>query len=88
MTTKEKAKEICGCDVHGCDFNCEKCCIEFEVDDLMEMAEWKEEQMIEKAQEFIATYFYNHPHAESMVCSDEFKNVDELVERLKQAMKG
>lgn len=52
-----------------------------------DMAEWQEQQMIEKACEYIAKYFYNHPHT-NMVCSDEFKNVDDFIERFKLAMKG
>lgn len=53
----------------------------------IEMAEWKEQQMIDKACDFIADWFYDHPHV-NMVCSDEFENVDDLLERFKLAMEG
>lgn len=75
MTTEEKANEICK--RHIFDSNHYDCC--------MEMAEWKERQMIEKAFEFIAEWFYEHPHSQ-MVCSDEFETVDKLLNRLKKAM--
>lgn len=52
-----------------------------------EMAEWKERQMIEKACEFIAEWFWEHPHAQ-IVCSDEFESIDELLDRIEKAMKG
>lgn len=51
----------------------------------MEKIKEQERQLIEKACEFIAEWFYNHPHA-NMVCSDEFENVDDLLERFKKAM--
>lgn len=44
--------------------------------------------MIDKASEFIAEWFYEHPHTTKMVCSDEFENIDDLINRLKKVMEG
>lgn len=49
--------------------------------------EWKEQQMIKKACEYIAEHFYYHPHT-CMVGSDEFKNVGDFLERFKIEMRG
>lgn len=54
---------------------------------LIEMAAWKEQQMIEKAKEFIATWFYEHPHTSWLICSDEFQDLDDCLERLEREMK-
>lgn len=59
----------------------EDCCVVA----CQKMAEWKEQQVIEKACEFIAEWFYEHPHT-NMVCFDEFENVDDLLKRFKKAM--
>ena len=83
MTDKQKAYEIRTNDV---------CCVwnggcPNVYHAAMEMAKWKEQQMIGKACDFIADWFYDHPHV-NMVCSDEFENVDDLLERFKLAMEG
>ena len=85
MTNEEKAQELAikyckEIDPHGREvynIGCGIACCE--------MAEWKEQQMIEKACEFIAEWFYEHPHSQ-MVCSDEFETIDKLLNRLKKAM--
>lgn len=51
-------------------------------------AKWADKTMIEKACEFIAEWFYEHPHTTKMVCSDEFENIDYLINRLKKVMEG
>jgi len=61
--------------------NREECCVAA----CQEMAEWKEQQMIDKACEFISEWFYEHPH-KNMVCSNEFECVDDLLERFKKVM--
>lgn len=50
-------------------------------------AQWREEQVINKVKDFIIEWFYEHPRTH-MVCSDEFGNVDELLERLKKSIEG
>lgn len=88
MTNEEKAKEFKVNDV---------CCVwnggcPNVYNAAMEMAEWKEKQfsieqkqLIENALEFIAEWFYTHPHTKG-VFSDEFENVDDLLKRIKIAM--
>lgn len=65
---------------------------EFECDSLdiykgaMRMAAWKEQQMIDRAKEFISTWFYEHPHTSWLICSDEFQDLDDCLERLEKEM--
>lgn len=82
-TNKEKAKLISE------QFHCD----DVAYDAAEQMAEWKDEQfqeekkqMIERAQDFIATWFYEHPHEQKFICSDEFGSIDQLLEKLKNAM--
>lgn len=51
-------------------------------------AKWANKTMIDRVCEFIAEWFYEHPHTTKMICSDEFENIDELLDRLEKAMKG
>lgn len=83
MTNEKKAKEI----VSKIPFSTLASPIykDYAYDAALKMAEWKEQQMIEKIQDFLANWFYEHPHTQ-MVCSDEFKSVDDLLERCKKAM--
>jgi hypothetical protein len=89
-TNKEKAKELFYnfCKEKSCDGRviCTFCPRAKALAPLIEMAEWKEKQMIERAQDFIATWFYEHPHEQKFICSDEFGSIDQLLEKLKKAM--
>lgn len=51
------------------------------------MATWKEQQLISQAKEFIAEYFYEHPHTSWLICSDEFQDLDDCFERLERYLK-
>ena len=78
---KEKANELAKKHMPFCGVPITEC-----IDAALEMAEWKEKQIIERAQDFIATCFYEHPHEHNFICSDEFGSIDQLLEKLKKAM--
>ena len=44
MANEEKAKEICGRGVDGCDLDCLHCVQYFDLQSLIEIAEWKDMQ--------------------------------------------
>lgn len=87
---KEKAKELFYnfCKEKSCDGRviCTFCPKAKALVPMIEMAEWKEKQMIGRAQDFIATWFYEHPHEHNFICSDGFGSLDQLLEKLKKAM--
>lgn len=56
MTNEEKARELIGCPCPTKIRNCEAC---FDRIKVLEMAEWKEQQMIERAVEWIRYYNEN-----------------------------
>ena len=80
-TNKEKANELAKKHIPFCGVPITEC-----INAALEMAEWKEKQMIERAQDFIANWFYEHPHEQKFICSDEFGSIDQLLEKLKNAM--
>lgn len=84
MTREEEIKQAAYsryCNDSSVTFNLQCYCFE-------EGAKWADKTMIDKASEFITEWFYEHPHIIKMVCSDEFENIDDLINRLKKVMEG
>lgn len=42
--------------------------------------------MIERVLNFIFNHFYDHPHVNGHICTDSFKSLEELEEKLIKAM--
>ena len=90
-TNEEKAKSLwyhfCtekSCNGHD---DCKLCPKSQVHPQLLEMAYWKEQQIISQMKEFIAEYFYEHPHTSWLICSDEFQDLDDCLERLERYLK-
>ena len=45
-----------------------------------EGAKWADKTMIESIENFLYTNFYDHPHEKNFVCSEEFKDLEDMVE--------
>ena len=82
MTNEEKAQEIIGCNRENClecggSLSVEKGCVSFRR--MIEMAEWKEQQMVEKAVEWIKSQMI--PYGTSPLA------IFNYIEEFKQAMR-
>lgn len=98
MTNEEKARELsllnCNERLH-CSYECKKC-LKVRADDVvLQMARWKDEQfsaakqkLIDNAKDFLAEYFWEHPHEKSVIQSDEFMSIDDMLEKFENRMKG
>lgn len=62
-----------------------------EVEALLEIARWKDNQYENKIRELLNNSFYLHPHNSNMICSDDFEGndsfedfVEEFIKRIKE----
>ena len=53
----------------------------------LDMAQWKEQEMLNQFKEFLSEYFYEHPNTSWLICSDEFQDMDDMFERLERYLK-
>lgn len=44
----------------------------------------KEKEFIGLFEEFIRTYFYEHPHESNFICSESFVDMEEVCNRFKE----
>lgn len=51
-------------------------------------AERTKKEVINKALEFINEYFYEHPHCNSLVCTEAFDSLEDFIENFKKAMEA
>lgn len=81
MTNKERARQICRCNIctarECCNKTLSDCCDEFK--HIMKMAKWKEKQMIEKAADFTYKVLVGCGWLTSYQCNN-------FIEELKKAM--
>ena len=46
----------------------------------LEGAKWADKTMMEFLENFMYANFYSHPHETNFVCSEEFKDLEDMVE--------
>ena len=52
----------------------------------IEGAKWADKIMVERVLTFVFEHFYDHPHVNGHICTDDFNSLEELEEELIKAM--
>lgn len=52
----------------------------------IEGAKWADKTMVEKVLTFVFEHFYDHPHVNGHICTDDFNSLEELEEELIKVM--
>ena len=90
MTNEEKAREICSRNADKCVNDCHNCVNQFELANIIEMAEWKDEQHTEEKRQWVekaCEWLKDNIHDYYVTC--EFEEwFDDMFDDFKKVMKG